>query len=355
MLRTSLRAHAALLALATLASLLLMHADARAQTPETYWLDGYEVEVKLTTERESFFVGEPVMLFLIFEGRSDTDLELLLSGEKGGAGWPDDFEVTITGPDGKQLARPEDARAETSYTNTFMRGSTFAKPEMRIGVSLKSWANLETPGLYTVTVKRGVRAGPYNGRRYRIFPGTTRPAVEVRAETQVRIVRRGDDDLGGLVEELSQKALVCDQSDSVNATLRLAALEDERAVKQLAALMSKCKNASIKYTALAGLSKFRTDEAFEALRAAASDPDEDFRTVVVNELGRNKHPKAYALVVSMRHDSYYGVRLMVLHALESKNTETSRRLAWEMTNDEHPMVRNEALQFFQLRREPSGP
>jgi hypothetical protein len=57
----------------------------------------------------------------------------------------------------------------------------------------------------------------------------------------------------------------------------------------------------------------------------------------------------------MRNDSYYGVRLMVLNALEAKDTEAARRVIWEMTNDKHPSVRDEALRFLQQRPAPSRP
>src|ERR1043165_154884 len=121
-MRTDLHrpSRAALLTLAAFTTLLLAHAVARA---ETYWLDGYEVEVTLRPERDSYLLGEPVTLMLTFKGRSDAELELLLSGEKDGEGWPDDFSVTVTDPDGNQLPRPDGVHDEKSYTNTVLRGS----------------------------------------------------------------------------------------------------------------------------------------------------------------------------------------------------------------------------------------
>lgn len=351
MMRPSLNRHtlAALVALATFAAML---APSRARAEE-YWLDGYEVEVTLRPERESFLLGEPVTLMLTFRGRSDAALELLLSGDRGGEQWPDDFEVTVTDPDGKTLPRPEGDRGAEIYTNVAMRASSHSQPTMNIVVSLANWAELKKPGVYTVTCRRGVTAGPYNGLRYRIFPGTTRPAVEISVRAQVKIVSGGEEGVGRLVEELGAKTLACDRdpSDSAAAAVRLAKMDDERIIGPFAAAVSKCKNASVKYTALGALAKFQTDAAFEALRAAASDADEDFRTVVAQAVARNKHPKAPALLLSMRRDSFYGVRLIVLYAMEAKDTEAARRVIWEMTNDEHPSVRDEALRFLQQRPE----
>ncbi|HKG12418.1 MAG TPA: HEAT repeat domain-containing protein [Pyrinomonadaceae bacterium] len=343
----------ALLALASLAS---PPAPASARA-ETYWLDGYEVEVTLKPLREPFVLGEPVELVLTFENRSEAAVELLLSGD-GGRGRPDDFDVSLTGPDGKPVPRPaptEEGRG--GYSNIFLsvrRDELVAARLMSLTVPLKNWGRFERPGVYKVSLRRGVVAGPYNGK-YRLWPETTKHRTELRLETKFIIVEGGDAGVGELIEELGARVLACDQNSSVAATTRLAALEDERAVKPLAEAVAKCKNPSIKYQALQGLAKFSTDAGFEALRAAASDPDEDFRTVAAQAVAHNEHPKASALLLSMRRDSYYGVRLMVLNALEEKDTEAARRLIWQMTHDEHPMVREEALRFLQQRPAPSRP
>ena len=347
------RARASLLALAALAALLT---PARASA-ETYWLDGYEVEVTLKPERKSYVLGEPVGLSMAFENRSDTAIELLLSSSAG-AGWPDDFDVRVTGPDGRVLPQPEDAgegRDGDSYLNTFLparRNELTGVISSGVTVSLKHWARPEKPGVYKVTLRRGVVAGPYNGT-YRLWPETTKPAAELRFETEFTVVDGGDARMGELIEELAAKVLACDPSASVDATTRLATLEDERAVGPLAEAVAKCKNPSIKYQALHGLSNFSTDAAFEALRAAASDADEDLRTTAAHLIAGNKHPKAKTLLLSMRRDSYYGVRLIVLDALEAADTEAARRLIWEMTRDRHPLVRDEALRFLQERPAPS--
>lgn len=343
-----------LASLVALASLAEMLAPARARA-EDYWLDGYEVEVTLQPERDSFVLGEPVALYLVFENRSDTAVELLLSGE-GGRGWPDDFDVNVTGLDGKPVPRP--ARGEEGrggYTNVFLsvrRGELASR--LYLTVPLKNWVRPEKPGVYKVALHRGVVAGPYNGKG-RLRPETTKQRTELRLETEFKVVEGGDARVGGLVEELGARMLACDESVSGAATRRLAALEDVRAVKPLAEAVAKCKKPSVRHPALLGLGKFSTDAAFEALRASASDSDEDIRSVVAQAIVANKHPKALALLLSMRRDSYYGVRLMVLNALEKKDTESARRVIWEMTNDEHPLVRDEALRFLQQHPAPTRP
>ena len=346
----------ALASLLAVASLAAMLTPARARA-EVYWLDGYEVEVTLKPLRESFVLGESIALSLTFENRSETPVELLLSGD-GGRGLPDDFDVRVTGPDGKPVPRPAAGEyGRDGYSNvplSVRRDELVAARLVSITVPLENWGRFEKPGVYKVALRRGVIAGPYNGK-YRLRPETTKQRAELRLETEFTIVEGGDARTIELVEELSASMLACDQNVSVSATTRLIALNHWRVVKPLAEAVEKCKNPSIRYQALQGISKFNTDAAFEALRAATSDPDEDFRTVATNELASNKHPKAYALLLSLRRDPFYGVRMMVLNALEGKDTEAARRRIWEMTNDEHPMVRREALRFLQQRPAPSRP
>jgi len=358
-MRPSLHRPARALLLLALASLAVTFLHARASA-ETYWLDGNEVEVTLRPQRESFVVGERVAVVLSFRNLSGADLELLLSRERACDGWPDDSELTLRGPDGATRPRPEGRRDEGFYTNTFLHGGETAlgnRHAANIILSLDEWAKFDKPGLYTVTCRRGVTAGPYDGRDYRIFPGTTRPAVEVRVKTQVKVLGGEDDRIGRLVEESGAKMLACAQGqpESVAAATRLAKVDDERVVRPFAEAMTRCKDAGIRYTALGAIANFNTDAAFEALRAAAADASEDFRTVAAQAVARNKHPKSAALLLSMRRDPYYGVRLIVLYALEAEDTEAARRHVWELTHDEHPSVRDEALRFLQQRPAPSRP
>ncbi|HEX8559918.1 MAG TPA: hypothetical protein VF668_17610 [Pyrinomonadaceae bacterium] len=322
-----------------------------AARAEVYWLDGYEVEVSLRPARPSFVVGEPVDVSLDFENRSDTDLELLLSGERG-PGWPDDFEVRVTGPDGETLPRPapEEGGREAAYMNSYIgaaRNHSVARLRTSIIVPLAGWAKVGKPGRYTVTLRRGVRAGP-RAPRYKLFPGTTKPAVELSLRTEFEVVGGDGDPLGKLIEELGAAARACDVAASAAVT-RLAAIRDARVVRHMAGVVAKCRNAGIRYEALGALAWHGTDEALAALRLAASDADEDLRTDAAQALTVVRRPEARPLLTSLRKDPYYGVRMVVLVWLEGLDTAEARRHIWEMTNDAHPMVRAEALRFTQER------
>lgn len=340
-------------AAALFCALAALLAPAGAQTPQTYWLDGYELEVTLRPSRDSFVLGERVTLDLGFLNRADTDLELMLSAGRKGEGWPDDFELTVVGPGGERLPRPDEGEdgLQLSYTNSFVRAvrpGPHATVSMSIVIGLEGWAKVERPGVYAVTLRRGLRVGPYAGS-YRLFPETTKPATELRLKTEFTVTEGGAERTGRLIDELGARALACDQNSSVEATTRLVSLKDERALKYLSEAVGKCKNPSIRYTALGAFGDFDTDAAFEGLRAAAADADEDFRTAAATALARSKHKDARRLLLTLRRDPYYGVRMVVLSALEGWDTAAARKLIWEMTNDEHPSVKEEALRFLQER------
>ena len=332
-------------------ALALLAATAPPALAETYYLDGYEVEITLLPWRESFVLGEQVYVSLKVENRNDIDLELILSGEQGG-GWPDDFEVRVTGPDGSPLPRPgvEERRA-VGHVHSHVRGrrnKQLVRPAVGLVVSLKEWAEFEKPGTYTVTLRRGVKAGPFNGR-YRIWPETNKPVVELRAETQVRVVAPGADPIGSLIEEQGRRLLSGDPTAPVDAAIRLSDLDDERIVPLFVEALRKCRNTNVREAAVKAFRKFDTDVAFEGLKLAAADPHDDLRTVAAHALSASKHPKAAAHLLEMRKDEHFGVRLVVLHALTGKDTEEARRIIWEMSNDEHPLVRETALRYLQQR------
>ena len=342
------RSAAPALLLLTLAAL-----SAPSARAETYFVDGYELEVTLGPTRASYVLGEPVAVALQFVNRADIDLELFLSGEKLGAGWPDDFEIAVTGPGGERLPRPaaEEREHRHAYTNSFVRAvrpGIGASVNMSIMLRLDDWAKIERPGVYAVAVRRGLRVGPYGGR-YRLFPGTTKAAVELRLSTEFTVTEGGAEITGKLIEEQAAIMLACNQHSSVGAASRLAELKDERALKHMTEALRTCNNPSVRYTALGAFGRLDTDAAFEGLRAAAADRDEDFRTVAATLVAKSKHREARRLLLSLRKDPYYGVRVVVLSALEAWDTAQARRLIQEMTNDEHPQVRDEALRFLQER------
>jgi len=258
--------------------------------------------------------------------------------------------VKVFGPDGAELPRPApERRTESGSTNSYTRGRRAGQPagsKKGIVVALGDWAEIGRPGVYTVRLRRGVKAGPFNGE-YRIWPETNKPVVELRGETQVNVVAPGADPVGALIEQQGARMLGADRSKSVEAAVRLSELNDARVVPHFVEALRKCRNTNVREAAVRALGNFEADAAFEGLRLAASDPDDDLRTVAAQALSKSEHPKADALLAGMRKDAHFGVRLIVLYALTGKDTPEARRMVWEMSNDEHPLIREEALRHLQ--------
>lgn len=315
--------------------LFLFAPGAPAARAETVWVDGFELEVTLHSGQA--LLGEPVSLSLELTNRSETDLELMLSGEAG-RGWPDDFEVSVAGSDGAPAPGPP-AGAEPEGLNTIILR---AGQSLNIPLRLDHWARFTAPGLYAVTCRRGLRAAPFDGRQT-VLLDVEKPAVEFRVRAEVE-VKPGADRLGQLIEELGP-ALVGPPPSSGMAARRLSQLGDPRVLRHFLEAYRKAKDAGVRYTALDVFSKFNHELALEGLKLGASDPNDDFRTAAAVALSSSKHPEAARLLAEMRRDPYFGVRLVVLYALEGMKGAAARRMIWEMTNDPHEAVKTEALRF----------
>lgn len=314
---------------------LLLGATAAARA-ETVWADGFELEVTLRPAK--VVMGEPVVLWLELANRSDTDLELLLSGERDG-GWPDGFEVTVEGPGGV-ARRPLAEEREASSTILLRAGQSLG-----VAARMQRWAAFARPGVYTVSYRRGLRAAAYDGR-VTVLMDVEKPAVEFRVRARVEVTQGGEDAVGALIEELGPK-ISAPAPDAMAAAQRLAQLGDERVVRYFVEAYRRSRNAGVKSTALTVFPKFRGDLALEGLKLGAADPDEDFRTAAASALTHSRHPEAPRVLAGLRRDPHYGVRLVVLYALEKMGTPEARHMIWEMTNDRHEGVRGEALRILQ--------
>lgn len=304
---------------------------------ETVWVDGYELRAELKPVK--VVLGEPVEPLLELSNRSDTDLELLLSGE-GGKGWPDGFEVRVEGPDGAPPAPiPAGREPEGSSTVILQAGRTLS-----LIMRLDRWASFTRPGRYTVTCRRGLRAAPYNGRET-VLMDVEKPAVEFRVRAPVEVVTGGEGGLEQLIEQLGAQMLG-PPPDAVGAAIRLSRVEDARVVKHFLAAYRVTRDAGVKSLALLQVfAKYDSDLALEGLKLGAAETNDDLRTTAAAALARSKHPGASRVLAGMRRDPHFGVRLVVLYHLSSLDSPAARRMVWEMTGDEHETVRSEALRI----------
>jgi len=119
---------------------------------------------------------------------------------------------------------------------------------------------------------------------------------------------------------------------------------------------------SFRTTACQGLKKFKSDEAFAAIKALAATTADDMkgdgttreldessargvRQAAVSALTECPHPDALAEVWKAADDESENVRLTVLHkAFEVKSAE-ARKIIEKMTEDASERVRNEANRY----------
>lgn len=320
---------------------ILATTSARAQT---YWPDGYEVELTLKPSQTKYLPGETPGLVLEIKNHSDTNLEILFSARADGSRHlMEGFDLSVVAPDGVVVPRPPATEGGPGlYDDMFVE----AGHTVEFFAALQSRAKLDKPGTYTVTCRSGLTVNPYT-ERTSVLLDMDKPATEVHFQTQFEVVAAEQERTGKLIDELGAKTLDKDQASSSAAAAKLSSIKDERVVKYFVEAIRESKNPSVRYTALGALSRFDSDSALEGLKLGARDADVNFRTAAAVGLSHSKHPKSAEALLAMRDDKYYGVRLVVLYKLERIDTDDARRMIWEMANDENKSVSDEALRYLQ--------
>ena len=145
------------------------------------------------------------------------------------------------------------------------------------------------------------------------------------------------------------------------ATKMLLEIRDERVVPHFVAL-GKLPRVEPRYAACEGLKRFKTDEAFAALKAIAATTGADLKGSAINRqleessaravrhsavhaLADCPHPDALAEVWKAVDDESDAVRMTVLHkAFEVKSAE-ARKIIEKLTADADERVRDEAKRY----------
>ena len=74
---------------------------------------------------------------------------------------------------------------------------------------------------------------------------------------------------------------------------------------------------------------------------------DDVRLDVADAFSANKHRRALDLLLSMKHDTYYFVRLRVAQRLATVKSEEAASILYAMLDDEHEWVRKAARESLQ--------
>lgn len=175
-------------------------------------------------------------------------------------------------------------------------------------------------------------------------------------------------DLQQHINDLGARMLSHNSSEAEDAQRALSLIDDPRIIPwYLKALDTK--DYGMKFAALDRLSRFKEDAALEGLKkgsatrgqdiANASTPElaadlaSNIRNKAAQALATNPHPDAKKLLMTLAGDSYYGVRLTVLHTMNSLNTPEANAIIQSLTADPDPVVRNEALRYMHSRTPPA--
>jgi hypothetical protein len=167
-----------------------------------------------------------------------------------------------------------------------------------------------------------------------------------------------------LIQKLGQEMVGGNGTESEKARRELSLIVDERVVPWYAKAI-ETNSYELKFAALDRLSKFKSDEAFIALKkgmttqgadiancstaALAAQSAASVRLATANAFARSPHPDAISQLLTMWNDPYPEIRISVLHALGKMNTDDSLALLRKMSKDSDERVRTEARRYLELQ------
>lgn len=314
------------------------------------------LKASVTPEKKEFMLGEPTYFAFTVENPTDKGWGFDVGGDhRNRLGRPDSFEVTVRGADGKTVPQPDSGgnmgglswavKLPTDGTHTFT-------------LFLPHWATFDKPGEYILTVRRKLSLVPLDlsdDERRKVKP----EVASVSASAKIVVTKPDAKKFGDLIDTLGVELLNPQRAE--RATKMLLLIQDERVIPHFVKL-SQLPRVEPRYAACEGLKKFKTDEAFAALKAMTATTGDDLkgsavnrqlevssaravRHVAVSALADCPHPDALPLVWKAVDDENDSVRLTVLHkAFEVKSAE-ARKIIEKLIEDTDERVRNEAKRY----------
>lgn len=155
--------------------------------------------------------------------------------------------------------------------------------------------------------------------------------------------------MGKLIRKLGQMLLSANSTHASKAGRGLLTIRDPRTVAHWVKALNT-RGYSVKLQAIRGLGAYKIDAALAGLRHCRKDGNTNVRQSCAQALSSSPHPKAWPALLSMKADTYSGVRLTVLHALAKRPCAQTAKLIRQMTKDSAKIVQNEAKRY--LKRCP---
>lgn len=320
----------------------------------TFTVGGKPLTASLTTSKASLMVREPGYAILEFVG-DGVELEVAWMG-RNGMGRPDNYRVTLFGPDGAALAVP-DAGPQFGGQSWHVT-PTAAKPfEQRL--MLAHWVEGLAPGKHTVHVETMVRAHRVGDAAWQ--------ELQVALDVPLEVVADDPAALGALIIKLGDQAVGTNYDESEEAIRQLGVIRDPRVVAQWLRIVAQ-PSYTHKQSAVRGLAAWPDDAALAAIvqvtRTQAADLPADrytteelrvqsagqLRLTAAQALADSKHPGASAALLGLKADPDSSVRLTVLHHAAKISEPAGLEIIRLYTRDAAQIVRGEAERYLRERR-----
>jgi HEAT repeats len=316
--------------------------------------EGDRFEVTLKVDKQTILLKEAIYMSFEFKSYAARDLCVRIGGDyRNRLGRPDSFKVTVTSDGGKSVPQPEVKWSMGGFSGC---GRIPAGKTYHIRLFLPHWATFEEPGNYQIRVQRHLGVQP--------FRGDYSPSIfQANVEATIKVIDGDSEQVGNLIHSLGKAMLESDMDKAAEAASMLGSdndkaaeaasmlgnLNDERSIPYFAAALQKYSaepqwstEGIVAAKAARALSRFQNDSALAALEKAMFTTDEDMRLEIADAFSDSKHPGALKLLLSMRHDDYWFVRLRVAQRLAVVDSAESREILHGLLGDANEDVRNAA-------------
>lgn len=303
--------------------------------------DGHAFEVTLKPDKETIMLNEPIYVSFHFQSLASRDLCVGIGGDyRNSLGRPSRFTVSVVRDDGKPVPQPDAGPGLGGFVGC---GVIPAGKTYDIRLFLPHWATFEDVGAYTIKVERHLGVQAYSADS----PITT---FKANVSARIEVVQDNGDQMGALINSLGTAMLENDNDKGNESASRLGYLRrDQRTLPYFASALEKFGSASewsnehrIAETATRVLSTFDDDRAIDALEKAMTSSVEDTRLGIADAFSASKHHRALDLLLTMKEDTYWFVRLRVAQRLANVYSKKSISILSAMLKDENGDVREAA-------------
>jgi hypothetical protein len=301
---------------------------------------GCDLQATITPDQPTWAVGQPVYLTFKLTSNCDRKLAVLDGGDyQNKYGRAESYKITAKDAQGQALHVLDSGRPMGGYVSAWplSRDKPFQKRLLII-----HWIDFQTPGTYTLTVKKVLQVGDQMTSRSegkKELPVLVSTSIEVKASTP-ELTK-------SVIDVLGKQMFEADKDKAYEAEQALKMMHDERIVPLFAKLLTS-NDSVMSMEALWGLRTYSNDQALSALQKALTI--KELRLAAAQTLAKNKHPKAWDTIWALHSDPDKYIRLAVLHALAKRNQPTTKARLQAFTNDKSPMISNEAKRYLQERK-----